>query len=107
MNRTQKVISGIGVVLILLMSLIPPWKLTSTGDSYYREIPMGYYLIFSPPPPDAPLEDDESVYSLVMDFTRLSVQWITALFILAAMLYLTRDKVESIDDDEENAEVIF
>jgi hypothetical protein len=107
MNRTQKIIAIIGITLILLMSVFPPWKLTTTGESYYREIPRGYYPIFAPPPPDAPLEDEESVYSLVLDFTRLSVQWVTALLVLAAVLYLTRNRVEPLDDDDENAEVIF
>ena len=107
MNRKQKIIAVIGVALIVVMGLFPPWKLTTTGDTLYREVPRGYYLIFAPPPPEAPVEDQESIYSLELDFRRLTVQWVTVLFVLAAALYLARERIIPVEDDEENAEVIF
>ena len=105
MNKKQKIISIIGIVLIFLSGLIPPWKFT-TGDSItYIERPIGYYFIFLPPEMDQDETDEdlqeEISYLIEMDVSRLIVQWVTILFIQAAALYLTKEKEEDLDSDYE------
>ena len=103
MNRKQKVISLIGIILIVIMGTIPPWKYIDDGSIGYREIPAGYFLIFSPPEPD-----QEDYFGVELDMSRLAVQWITLLFVMAAALYLTQDKSKALnsreyeDDDDED-----
>lgn len=96
MNKKQKIIAWIGVIMIFMMSLIPPWKMIADEPSVSQEFPAGYHPIFAPP-----LPDEEDPYSPVLDLTRLGVQWITMLFIMAAALYITHEKDESESDDED------
>ena len=99
MNSKQKIIAVIGIVIILISGLFPPWKYIDNVAEAYREIPAGYYLIFAPP-----LPDEEGIYSIEIDMVRLAIQWITTLFIMAALLYITNKKKDDLDNGEENEE---
>ena len=99
MNKKQKVISVIGVVLIVIMGCIPPWKYIDDSPMGYREIPAGYSLIFAPPEPDG-----EEYFGVKLDMSRLAVQWITSLFVMAAALYLTQEKGEASDSRENDGD---
>ena len=103
MNKKQKIISVIGVVLIFLSGLILPWRVITGESVSYIERPIGYYLIFLPPEleQDEPLEEEaeedlleEISYSIEVDVSRLIIQWVTILFVLAAALYLTKENEE-------------
>ncbi len=100
MNKKQKVISLIAVILIILMCLIPPWKITAGNENGYIEQPVGYALIFSPPSVEQEDEFGTSGYSIGLDVSRLVVQWVTLLFTVAALLYISRE--DETESDEEN-----
>ncbi len=106
MNKIQKITASAGVVLIFLMGLFPPWRLVSVDPAPYHEIPAGYHLLFAPPAPEPAYsaDRDETLYSLILDFRRLAVQWVTSLFVLAALLYLMRDRTDSGKEDEAGEE---
>jgi hypothetical protein len=106
MNTKQKIIALTGIAVILLMSLFPPWKIIAENPNASSQLPAGYYCIFSPPLPPASGDEEETeeYISIVLDLSRLAVQWITALFVLAALLYLTQDKAESDSAGEEDLE---
>jgi len=74
LNKNQRVIITIGVVVFVLMGLFPPW--TSVHKSYSAE-PSGYCFIGSPPRPykynNAGLI---RTYKIKIDTTRLLIQWI-------------------------------
>jgi hypothetical protein len=102
MNKNQKIIAIIGIGIIFFMSLIPPWKMITEGSQIYTVQPIGYGLIFLPPTLELEQEAEEEEiiqYLINLDVTRLMVQWITILFIIAALLFITKEKVE-----EEEAE---
>lgn len=102
MNKKQKNISIIGIVIIFFMSLIPPWKMVTEGAQIYTVQPIGYSWIYLPPTLEFEQETDEDEivqYLINLDVTRLLVQWITVMFIIAVLLFITKDKVE-----EEEAE---
>lgn len=96
MNKKQKFISIIGIFIILIMGFIPPWKYIDNDSSTYREMPAGYYLIFSPPELDY-----EQLLGLEIDISRLAIQWITVLFMMAAALFITQEKRDATESDEE------
>jgi len=64
MNKIQRAIGTVGLVLILLMGLFPPWRVSvgSRTESY------GFNLIVIAPRRSA-----------VIDTNQLAVQWITVL----------------------------
>lgn len=96
MNKKQKVISIIGIFIILIMGFIPPWKYIDNDSSTYREMPAGYYPIFSPPE-----LDEEQLLGLEIDISRLAIQWIIVLFMMAAALFITQEKRDATESDEE------
>ena len=106
MNKNQKIISIIAVIVIFLMGFIPPWKITTQDVGIYTVQPIGYSPIFLPPEIDFEnLEEGEIVqtaqYTINLDITRLIVQWVTILFILAAILFITKEKVEDVEEEFE------
>jgi hypothetical protein len=105
MNKKQKIITLIGMVTILTMSLFPPWRIVDESTAVPREKPAGYYCLFSPPEPPVTYDEEgrEDFVSMRLDMSRLAVQWISALFLMAGALYLTHTKGES-DFDEEDWE---
>ena len=100
MNKKQRIISIVGVVIIFLMGFIPPWKYIENNSTTYSEMPAGYYLIFSPPEPD-----EEEITGVELDMSRLAVQWITILFVMGAALYLSQEKEDG-DSDEDSDEFL-
>ena len=106
MNKKQIIISTIAVFVIFMMGFIPPWKITTQDLGIYTVQPVGYRPIFSPPEVDLEIqegeEEDQTVqYIINLDETRLIVQWITILFILAALLFITKEKVEEVEEEFE------
>lgn len=101
MNKKQKIISLTALILLIFMCLFPPWKITSENGNTYIVQPVGYSLIFSPPAIEQNDEPEMSEYAISLDIERLVVQWVTLLFTVAVLLYLTKEKEETIDVDED------
>ena len=70
MNGKQKIILALGVILIILSGLFPPWTNTFKQASIYSETPADYSFIFDPP------RKWVKTYGVKLDIERLSVQWI-------------------------------
>ena len=69
MNLTQKKLLLVGLGLIVLTGLIPPWKWTVTNSYVGRiERPSDYSFIGDPPKVDPPA-------SVQIDYGRLLLQW--------------------------------
>ena len=72
MNEKQKKLIVVGVAIIILMGLFPPWKYTFNYKTAFSEEPAGYGFLLSPPK-----KKEESVtHGIELDMTRLCVQWI-------------------------------
>ena len=91
------------MTILLAMSLFPPWRIVDESSTIPTERPFGYFFIFAPPTPPVLLVDEEKEYYLSMrlDLTRLAVQWITVLFLLSGILYLTHKRESLIFDEED------
>ena len=85
MNEKQKKILMIGIGVIVLMCLIPPWNVSVTYKSQKMSRPTGYSLIFTPPA-------FKGKYAIVsIGFDRLFVQFIAAAFVTAGGIYYFKD----------------
>ena len=71
----------IGVVLLFLSVLFPPWILSTKGPGPATELPHGYAFLFTMPEPDSP------TVTLRVDFKRLLLQWVILGGGLAAALW--------------------
>jgi hypothetical protein len=101
MNKKQRTII-IGLAIILLMGLIPPWKCAFSLAKYPRlERPAGYGFIFYPPSPVKVAGSGEffspmnrpSYWSVRLDVTRLFIQWaVIAIAVAGICLVLKEDE---------------
>jgi hypothetical protein len=79
MNRNQKIVVVIGLVIIVLTGLFPPWKATIQGTTILR----GYFVIFKPPDPLS-----------YVNSSRLLVQWIGVCIVVGGLVLILKDKDE-------------
>jgi len=83
MNRKQKICLWVGIALIVVMGLFPPWVC-----EYYRDgaksfviRPGPYSLIVSPPE-----------YGKFVDLYRLGIQYLVVAVVTAGLIITLRDK---------------
>ena len=78
MTREQRVAIVLGLVLLALLGLFPPWTDSLTAPmGYHQELPSGYRFLFSPPRPF----DDR--HSITLDLKRLAVSWTVVLLLIS------------------------
>lgn len=87
MAKKQKVVLIIGVVIIALMCLVPPWKYTFSMESTYSERPAGYFVIFTPPS----RVNDTNAHGVVLDIHRLMIQWFVVIGFMGAAWLFCKD----------------
>ena len=74
-NKKQKTIVTIGVAVVILMGLFPPWTYTFSHNPSISKEPAVYGFILEPPKK----KKNSVSFGLELDITRLSVQWIIVL----------------------------
>jgi len=83
MNNRQHTILRIGLVVVALMCLVPPWEATweaSSPATNSRQVTSGYGLVFWPPDPP------NMYWGIRLDIPRLSVQLVAAAALCGALL---------------------
>lgn len=85
LNKRQRKIIVVGVVVIMMMGIFPPWKLTLNSHKFRDQEPAGYRLLINPP-------ESEGWYSAEIDLTRLLVQWILVVIGTGLAVFLTGNK---------------
>ena len=85
MNSSQRNVIIVGVMALFLMGLIPPWIQVLDLEGLYRELPLGYEPIFSPPRPTRLQASLNSASYVSLDVTRLAVQWITVCLVVGLL----------------------
>jgi hypothetical protein len=96
MNRKQKVVFLVGVGIIVMMGLIPPWYYHSVFTEEQRiacEINGDYGFLFSPPQPPSDLVRFKAKYTLILiDYSRLLVQWAVVAIATAGIVLVLKDR---------------
>jgi hypothetical protein len=103
-NKKQSTIIIIGLGIILLMGLIPPWKCAfSVAKLSHLERPAGYGFIFYPPSPVNFAKSGEfgtttmsnpSYWSVRLDFSRLFIQWAVIVIAVAGICLVLKENDE-------------
>lgn len=108
MNNKQKLVLLIGVLLLVLMGLIPPWKYTYDFKDYHSVSSAGYHLIMRPPAPRelvVTLVGPYAQYNGVsIDLTILLLQLGIVILVALGMVFVFQDaKAPSVDSDEQSS----
>ena len=82
MNKKQLVVLWVAIGVIILMALVPPWKLTGISSKK-----VGYHLIFLPP--------EKRFASVVIDSTRLLIQVLAVGLVGGGLLFSLKDRSKS------------
>ena len=87
-NPIQKKIIMVGIGIIILMGLFPPWTNTFHYKTAYSKKPAGYAFILTPPKKRA----QSIAYGIELDVTRLIVQWMIIFMATGLVVMLTATK---------------
>ncbi len=85
MNRSQKTLLRVVLVLGLVMGLFPPWQTVLSVDGIYKVVSLGYAPIFAPPQP-------EGFQGVRLDYARLVLQFFILVFAGSILMLLLRQK---------------
>jgi len=91
LNKIQRWILIVGLVIFVLMGLYPPWKaMTSANTANRQETPYRYGLITKPP---IRMTGGEFAGQIAtrLDTTRLTVQWLILAVATGGAIFLTKD----------------
>jgi len=93
-NLKQKIVVWVGVAIVLLMGIVPPWKHQIRISEKVTFEPAGYGFIFSPPKPKAHQGAPNRPY---IQFSRLLLQWALVAVIAGVIVNALKRK----EDEEE------
>jgi len=92
-NPRQKSVLLVGILLIGLAALFPPWNLVDQYWPYSRDVERfaGYSFLFAPPAPLPPTRDTRVTATVSrIDSRRLAVEWVTIVLVVTGLLLLFR-----------------
>lgn len=98
MNPRQKSVLVVGIFLVGLAALYPPWifvdQYLTRGGEQDIERPAGYYFFFAPPTPDRPPDARPSLIATLrrIDTRQLTVEWAAIVLVVAGLLLLLRSR---------------
>ena len=85
LSSAQKKVVAVGLVIIAIMGLFPPWRATIRHDGSYRSRPCGYSFILISPGSASGFE------SVQIDFSRLILQWLVVTAVFGAIFFWVPD----------------
>jgi len=85
LSKNQKRALWVGFVIFMIINIFPPWAAVTNPPDYLIKESIGYSLIISPP--QSPLGYESYV---VINYTRLFIQWGIVVFLTIVALILFR-----------------
>lgn len=87
LNKAQKVILWIGILLLIAMTLYPPWTAVTNPPDYSVKQSIGYGIFMRPP--RSPLGYESYV---VINYGRVFLQWAGLAVVTGFIMWLARKK---------------
>lgn len=84
MDSPRKKLLCVGLAVIILMGIFPPWVSVLHGGRVHIEKPAGYAFVFSSPTTAGPR------YGVRIDLTRLFLQWVIVAFVVGGGPVITK-----------------
>ena len=92
MNGKQNLVRGVGISVLVLLALFPPWQLSytagPTGES--KSSSVGYLPLWNPPASEVEVEENASNVRYRVDFVRLGLQLAAVLILINVGVYLLK-----------------
>lgn len=91
MTKKQKIVTWLGIIVVVIMGLFPPWKALISNIILTQIV--GYRFIFNPYYTFGEVEGWEREMTIIqIDVIRLLVQWILVVVLVGSYLFLTSKK---------------
>ncbi len=90
MNKNQKIVIMIGLIVIVLMGVVPPWVHTVSLLGSQTKYSAGYSPIISAPS----RQYDAPAYGVSLDISRLLMQWALVGMVAGGLVLILKDKDE-------------
>lgn len=87
MNKKQKIILCVGLVLFVLMGLFPSWIEQHPTRYGIQSKDLGHWPILMPPEPSI-----STYHRVEINFSRLVVQWTVVMIATSGLIVLCADK---------------
>ncbi|MCF6256217.1 MAG: hypothetical protein L3J98_07695 [Gammaproteobacteria bacterium] len=98
LNGRQLIALKIGIILMTINIIFPPWVYTVNGGSFHSENPAGYYSIFEPPSP----ESSKPAHGVKIDLSRLLIQVVAIILISALGMIKAKPGIQKARESKEN-----
>ena len=86
MNQYQKIFLMIGLVVIVVMGIFPPWHCAQLFSHSRGNVSLGYYFI-GYPPTRSPI-----LYAVSVDVVRLSIQIVLVVLVTGIFMFLPKNQ---------------
>jgi hypothetical protein len=92
-NAKQRAARWIGLFILLLVGVFPPWKGSYSADGTQVSTRAGYHPIWNPPSSEQDVPDNATALAYQVDLKRIAVQFAVVLFLINGGYFLLRSKV--------------
>lgn len=89
MNGKQSLVRGVGISVLVLLALFPPWQLSYTAgpNGQTKSSSVGYLPLWNPPASEVEVEENASDVRYRVDFVRLGFQLAAVLILINLGVY--------------------
>jgi hypothetical protein len=96
-NPKQKLVRGLGILVLLLMALVPPWELSYSTEQNPTPVksPIGYHPVWYRTAPETEADDIRLNLKHRVNLTRLGVQLAVVLVLINLGIYVLKDPKSS------------
>ena len=94
MNAKQKAIRRLGMLVLILMALFPPWQLAYRQENATKDTSgsAGYHPVWFRETPQAEEEDNRENLRHRIDLVRLGIQLVGVLLLINVGVYWLKDR---------------
>jgi len=92
-NPNQKLVRGLGILVLLLMALVPPWELSYNTEQNPTPVKssIGYHPAWFQKAPEAEADDTRLNLKHRVNLTRLGIQLAVVLVLTNVVIYVLKN----------------
>jgi hypothetical protein len=91
-NSKQRIVRWLGLSILLVMAVLPPWKVSFSAAGNPQSASVGYHPIWQPPAEERDVPEDASDLKYQIDLKRLSIQLVAVLCAINVAHYFLRSE---------------
>ncbi|MBM3836885.1 MAG: hypothetical protein FJ398_02780 [Verrucomicrobia bacterium] len=99
MNSKQKTVRIIGMLVVVLAALFPPWRLIVDEGGAQQVSSLGFHPLWNPPTPEVAVESEQTAANSRINLLQLGVELGILLVVVNGAVYLLKDKEQALAED--------